>query len=215
MGFFIKKPSNLPNYIFFLRRQEQLQILQVSSLHFIYLLRPFNTPERCQFEGCWAYNSSVFFLFLFFIEMARATVAQAAVSLAFLLCLGNSKKGGVRSNFSLKWEVLQSHWNWGGTKGRRKQGIQMSGTAKCRGGDCGWTEMKRSIAKEGKDVPLKREQTPQQLHPTMTWQIYSHFRCWSVVSVFLHLNKSKWCFPSDSTVHLTEDLEYHVALKID
>lgn len=156
----------------------------------------------------------IFFpLLLFFIEVARATVAQAAVSLAFLLCFAHSKKRGIQSNFSLKWEVLQNYRNWGGTKGRRKQEYKYQGQQSAR--ESVWVDRDEAQQCQGRQGCVsEREQTPQQLHATMTWQIYSHLRCWPVVSVFPHLNKSKLYFPSDSTVHLTEDLEY-VVLKID
>lgn len=89
----MKKPSNLPNYIFFLRRQEQLQILQVSSLHFIYLLRPFNTPERCQFEGCWAYNSSGFFPFFIFYWNGQSYCGTGSCVISFPAVPWKLKKG--------------------------------------------------------------------------------------------------------------------------
>lgn len=61
-------------------------------------------------------------------------MAQAAVSLAFLLYLANSKKRGIQSNLSLKWEVLQSQV---GPRGEENKGYEYQGKQSAGGESVG------------------------------------------------------------------------------
>lgn len=79
-------------------------------------------------------------------------------------------------------------------------------------------QMKWSITGEGEDAPPKRERTAQQLdaYSEMTDLLPPQTLIFpppkSLSPTWIKANHA---FPSDSTVHLIEDLEYHAAVKID